>query len=217
MGEERLDSWKEIASYLERDEKTVQRWEIECKLPVHRLPGRKRGGVYAFRRELDVWRARGQETAAESPESLTASSGDSGGLRGLHSLAESSNGHDQSGADHNGNAPNTATATQPALSEPRSAIVAGNRGTTRRFILILIIITASLAVALLGFGAIPGALFFTHRSGRTNKIEMQRLTFRHGSIRAARFRPDGRNVIYGAKWNGQPLELFESPVDRPEP
>jgi hypothetical protein len=33
----RLDSWKEIASYLGRGVRTVQRWECEEGLPVHRL------------------------------------------------------------------------------------------------------------------------------------------------------------------------------------
>jgi TolB-like protein len=51
---ERLDSWKEIAAYLKRDESTVRRWEDEG-LPVHRLPHKKKATVYAFKSELDVW------------------------------------------------------------------------------------------------------------------------------------------------------------------
>ena len=43
----RLDSWKEIASFLRRGIRTVQRWEREEGLPVHRLTARKRGSVYA--------------------------------------------------------------------------------------------------------------------------------------------------------------------------
>lgn len=52
---ERLTSWKEIATYLGCDERTAQRWESECGLPVHRTPGRKRGSVFAYRHELDAW------------------------------------------------------------------------------------------------------------------------------------------------------------------
>ncbi len=37
---ERLDSWKEIAAYLKRGARTVQRWEREEGLPVHRLAAR---------------------------------------------------------------------------------------------------------------------------------------------------------------------------------
>jgi tetratricopeptide (TPR) repeat protein len=51
----RLDSWKEIAAYLGRGERTAKRWESERALPVHRLPGGGRGSVYAFAAELDEW------------------------------------------------------------------------------------------------------------------------------------------------------------------
>jgi Tol biopolymer transport system component len=52
---ERLESWKEIAGYLKRDVRTVQRWEQSKNLPVHRLPG-KHGAVYAWKSELETWR-----------------------------------------------------------------------------------------------------------------------------------------------------------------
>lgn len=51
----RLDSWKEIAEYLGRAERTVKRWEAERALPVHRVPGGGHGSVYAFTAELDEW------------------------------------------------------------------------------------------------------------------------------------------------------------------
>ena len=51
----RLDSWKEIASYLGKGERTAKRWESERALPVHRLPGGGRGSVYAYTAELDEW------------------------------------------------------------------------------------------------------------------------------------------------------------------
>lgn len=34
--EELLDSWKEIATYLDKAVRTVQRWEKQEGLPVHR-------------------------------------------------------------------------------------------------------------------------------------------------------------------------------------
>lgn len=52
---DRLDSWKEIARYLRRDESTVQRWEKREGMPVHRHLHDKRGSVYAFSAELDAW------------------------------------------------------------------------------------------------------------------------------------------------------------------
>jgi TolB-like protein len=59
---DRLDSWKEIAAYLNRGTRTVQRWERDEGLPVHRLQHDKLGSVYAFRSELDAWWA-GRGTA----------------------------------------------------------------------------------------------------------------------------------------------------------
>ena len=53
--DERLDSWKEIASYLKRSVRGVQRWEAEEGMPVHRHRHDKRGTVYAFKPELDAW------------------------------------------------------------------------------------------------------------------------------------------------------------------
>jgi len=54
--EVRLESWKEIAAYLNRDVTTVQRWEKREGMPVHRHVHDKRGSVYALTRELDAWR-----------------------------------------------------------------------------------------------------------------------------------------------------------------
>ena len=53
--EGRLDSWKEIAAYLGRGIRTVQRWEREEGLPVHRLAHEKRGSIYARKEELAAW------------------------------------------------------------------------------------------------------------------------------------------------------------------
>jgi tetratricopeptide (TPR) repeat protein len=52
----RLDSWKQIAVHFGRDVRTVRRWEGERNLPVHRLPGRERSGVFAYIDELEEWR-----------------------------------------------------------------------------------------------------------------------------------------------------------------
>jgi len=53
----RLDSWKEIAVYLRRDVRTVQRWERSEGLPVRRVFHRKASSVYAVVTELDSWLA----------------------------------------------------------------------------------------------------------------------------------------------------------------
>ena len=65
--EDRLDSWKEIAAYLNRDVTTVQRWEKREGMPVHRHLHDKLGSVYASRAELDEWaRGRNLPTAPEN-------------------------------------------------------------------------------------------------------------------------------------------------------
>lgn len=51
---DRLDSWKAIAAYLNRDERTVRRWEAKG-LPVRRVPGHRGQSVFAFKSEIDRW------------------------------------------------------------------------------------------------------------------------------------------------------------------
>jgi tetratricopeptide (TPR) repeat protein len=63
---QRIDSWKEIAAFFGRDERTVKRWESQRGLPVHRVPGGARGTVYAFTGELTAWlRSAAQQREAE--------------------------------------------------------------------------------------------------------------------------------------------------------
>src|SRR5215469_9082586 len=62
--ESRLESWGEIAAYLRRDIRTVQRWERLHGLPVRRLKIGKQGQVYAYKSELDAW-FRGRQPDAE--------------------------------------------------------------------------------------------------------------------------------------------------------
>jgi TolB-like protein len=66
----RLDSWKEIAAFFGRDERTVRRWEKERGLPAHRVPGGARGGVFAYTNELADWlKGRSEELDIEDPVS----------------------------------------------------------------------------------------------------------------------------------------------------
>lgn len=51
-----LSSWKEIASYLNCDERTCRRYELNFGLPIHRMEGTPKSRVYAYREELDAWR-----------------------------------------------------------------------------------------------------------------------------------------------------------------
>src|SRR5215203_7304157 len=51
----RLESWKEVAGYLNRHVTTIRRWEKHEGLPAHRHRHSKLGSIYAYTRELDVW------------------------------------------------------------------------------------------------------------------------------------------------------------------
>lgn len=66
-----LLGWKAIASYLNREVRTVQRWERSEQLPVHRQLHRRLSTVHAVRAELDQWLSRRcSMTEREFPKSL---------------------------------------------------------------------------------------------------------------------------------------------------
>ena len=65
---DRLDSWKEIAAYLNRGVRTVRRWENEEGLPVHRQVHRTQGSVYAFKSEIEAWRQSAARVPVRPPE-----------------------------------------------------------------------------------------------------------------------------------------------------
>lgn len=48
-------SWKEIANYLGKGVRTVQRWETQLGLPVQRPNHKDKGIVRASREDLDKW------------------------------------------------------------------------------------------------------------------------------------------------------------------
>lgn len=65
---DRLGSWKEIAVYLDREVRTVQRWEKREGLPVHGHFHMRGRTVYALKEEIDVWlTARGRHHVESSP------------------------------------------------------------------------------------------------------------------------------------------------------
>lgn len=63
---DRIESWKQIAAYLGKSERTVRRWQQVEGLPVHRHLHQQRGSVWAYQKEIDDWLA----TRRESPEPL---------------------------------------------------------------------------------------------------------------------------------------------------
>ena len=77
------------------------------------------------------------------------------------------------------------------------------------------ILMAAAIVALLG---LMTALFFVGRWSRPDPAQptMRQLTFSNGTVRSARFAPDGQTIVYGAAWDGRPLKLFQRRLDGAE-
>ncbi len=67
------------------------------------------------------------------------------------------------------------------------------------------------AAALVSLGFLGG-----RRASDKPPPTFKQLTFRRGWVDQARFAPDGRTVIYGAGWDGKPVELFQTRTDSPE-
>ena len=63
-----LNSWKEIASYLGRGIRTVQRWE-KIGLPIRRLGDGDRSPVVADARDIDRWIQSAQKHGFRTPQS----------------------------------------------------------------------------------------------------------------------------------------------------
>ncbi len=68
----------------------------------------------------------------------------------------------------------------------------------------------SMALAAVAAAALMALLFFVGRSSRPQQQpSVRQLTFRNGTIRSARFAPDGQTIVYGAAWDGAPLKMFQ--------
>ena len=66
--QERLESWKQIAAYLGKSERTVRRWQQTEGMPVHRHQHQQRGSVWAYAEELDAWLASRKLSPEPLPE-----------------------------------------------------------------------------------------------------------------------------------------------------
>jgi hypothetical protein len=72
-------------------------------------------------------------------------------------------------------------------------------------------------LAPLGFLVILGAGFLAGRRSVVPKMPtFQQITFRRGSVSAARFGPDGETVVYSAAWEGAPVEILTTRPESPE-
>ena len=98
-------------------------------------------------------------------------------------------------------------------SQPTSVAASPASGTARRnrstASLLAVCVLVSLAA-----GVFAGKRFF---GAETVLPPLYRqLTFRRGSIRSARFAPDGQTILYSAAWQGGPLDVFTARPEAPE-
>jgi serine/threonine protein kinase len=75
-------------------------------------------------------------------------------------------------------------------------------------------IAAVALLAALGVGLLAGKLLF--KSPPPPPPLYRQLTFRRGSIRSARFAPDGQTILYSAAWQGGPIDVFTARPEAPE-
>ena len=71
--------------------------------------------------------------------------------------------------------------------------------------------------AVAGVVLLAGGFQVGRRAGSAEPPSLTRLTFSRGTIRSARFGPDGRTVVFGAAWGGAPIRLFVAQPGIPEP
>jgi eukaryotic-like serine/threonine-protein kinase len=101
----------------------------------------------------------------------------------------------------------TPAAPGPAIvpPEPPAPPVPSRRG---------LVIAAALAIAVCGLLVALG-VWLGSRLASSRPLDFQRLTVRHGTVYSARFAPDGHNVVYGASWDGAPVEIFSADLKIP--
>ena len=73
---------------------------------------------------------------------------------------------------------------------------------------------ALLTLVALGLGFFAGSFF--SRTKPPDPPLYRQLTFRRGSIRSARFAPDGQTILYSAAWQGNPVDVFTARPEAPE-
>src|SRR5438094_3544957 len=103
-------------------------------------------------------------------------------------------------AVESGSTPTTGVLAIPALAKPKK--------------LPSVAILAFVTLVALGLGLFAGKLIFS--AVPVSPPLYRQLTFRRGSIRSARFAPDGHTILYSAAWQGNPLDVFTARPEAPE-
>jgi serine/threonine protein kinase/Tol biopolymer transport system component len=104
----------------------------------------------------------------------------------------------------------TSVVTEPAA---RDVAAAPARPPATRSNAVWSILALSVLVALAA-GIYVGKQMFS--SAPLPPPTYRQLTFRRGSIRSARFAPDGQTILYSAAWQGSPVDVFTARPEAPE-
>ncbi|MFZ0730884.1 MAG: WD40 repeat domain-containing serine/threonine protein kinase [Candidatus Sulfotelmatobacter sp.] len=92
----------------------------------------------------------------------------------------------------------------PVVVTPAAAVKKSSRA----------LVWALVIVAAAGLGLYGGKLVFSPKP--IPPPLYRQLTFRRGSIRSARFAPDGQTILYSAAWQGNPTDVFTARPEAPE-
>jgi serine/threonine protein kinase len=106
------------------------------------------------------------------------------------------------------------TSAQPAVraaatARPRTVISKPKRRVSP--ILIALLFVVAVAAAALG-----GWYWAQREHTNVGDVSFQRMTFRRGEVRSARFTSDGETIVYSASWDGQPSEVYVASRQSPE-
>jgi len=107
--------------------------------------------------------------------------------------------------------PETAQSSASAASVPSSAAVSLAAPGKKSAAMLLVAIGLLVAAAI---GLYIGKLFLA--AAPLEPPLYRQLTFRRGSIRSARFAPDGQTILYSAAWQGNPVDVFTARPEAPE-
>ena len=108
----------------------------------------------------------------------------------------------------------TSTVAETAASSGSVVNAVAQTPTTRSKSRPFALTLAGCTVLALAAGVYTGKLLFT-KPPLPPPVYRQ-LTFRRGSIRSARFAPDGQTILYSAAWQGSPVDVFTARPEAPE-
>ena len=108
----------------------------------------------------------------------------------------------------------TSVVAEPAQSSSSTAVSAAAAAPAPRKKSATALIFAVGLLLAAAAGLFAGKMFFT--TARPEPPTYRQLTFRRGSIRAARFAPDGQTILYSSAWQGNPTDVFTARPEAPE-